>query len=341
MELNYAHYNLIFKEPAITSRSTMLCKETFFLKYIPQGDDTGALVGEVPLFRGLSAEDDAGFEQRLKQFCAGDVATSLPVDSSVAFAVESIRHQMERLRNPVTEQVRIPINGLVWMGDKRTMFNRIRTKLDAGFRCVKLKIGGIDFADELDLIKYIRGQFSPSDLELRLDANGAFNPDSALERLKWLSDHHIHSIEQPIRQGQWERMRELTEKSPIPIALDEELIGPWCCRSDEAMAALLDAVAPHYIILKPSLCGGFDVADRWIAAATKRGIGWWATSALESNIGLTAITLWLSRHNPVIPQGLGTGSLYTNNFESALHMEADELVYDPWENVSAPELEWK
>lgn len=221
------------------------------------------------------------------------------------------------------------------------MYNRICDKLNAGFRCVKLKIGGIDFSDELDLLRFIRREFSPSDLELRVDANGAFAPAEALEKLKRLSDFSLHSIEQPIRQGQWEEMRRLTESTPIPIALDEEMIGNWSNRSDEEMERLLDAIKPQYIILKPSLCGGFDAADRWIAAAEKRGIGWWATSALESNIGLTSIALWVDKYKPTIPQGLGTGALYTNNFPSSLRMEGDELVLDPSLTFEIPHLNWQ
>ena len=210
------------------------------------------------------------------------------------------------------------------MGDKRTMKNRIRQKLDAGFRCVKLKIGGIDFCDELDLLNSIRVEFPVSDIELRVDANGAFTPENAMERLERLSELDLHSIEQPIRQGQWEEMALLCSRSPIPIALDEELIG---FRSDEEKERMLDEIRPQYIILKPSLCGGFAEADKWIEIAGKRNVGWWATSALESNIGLSAIAQWVSRYSPVMPQGLGTGALYINNFPSPLRLEGDKLYH--------------
>lgn len=338
MRMNYSRYELAFREPAITSRSTMLSKETFFIKVADPALPGGAVISEVPLFRGLSVEDSPEFEQQLNEYCRSFTGVESPFCSSVAFAVDAAR---QAARRTADNPVRIPINGLVWMGDKRTMFGRIRDKLNAGFRCVKLKIGGIGFADELDLLSFIRREFRPADLELRVDANGAFTPQEALEKLKRLSDFHIHSIEQPIRQGQWEQMRRLTENTPIPIALDEELIGNWSNRTDSDMELLLDAICPQYIILKPSLCGGFMAADRWIAAAEKRNIGWWATSALESNIGLKAITLWVAGHNPIIPQGLGTGALYLNNFPSQLHMEGDEIVYDPDIVVEPPVLDWR
>ncbi|MDE7154259.1 MAG: o-succinylbenzoate synthase [Muribaculaceae bacterium] len=340
MKLDYSRYELIFREPAITSRSTMLTKETYFIKVSDPRVPGGSVVGEVPLFRGLSAEDSPQFGQLLADYCRDFTGTQSPWCSSLAFGMESARDVIARFSHPVTSTLRIPINGLVWMGDKRTMYRRIREKLDSGFRCVKLKIGGIGFADELDLLRFIRREFGSADLELRVDANGAFLPGDALEKLKRLSDFELHSIEQPIKQGQWEAMRRLTEFTPVPIALDEELIGSWNNRSDSEMAELLDAIRPQYIILKPSLCGGFDAADRWISLAHDRGIGWWATSALESNVGLTAISLWLSKYNVTMPQGLGTGALYTNNFPSALHLEGDEIVYDPSVVVTPPSLDW-
>lgn len=212
------------------------------------------------------------------------------------------------------------------MGDKHTMFQRMSEKLDQGCKCIKLKIGGIDFNEELDLLRYLRQNFDSSTVEIRLDANGAFSPENALEYLKLLSEFDIHSIEQPIRQGQWDKMSELCRLSPIPIALDEELIG---FNSDEYKQQLLDSIAPQYIILKPALCGGFSEADRWIKYAECRDIGWWATSALESNIGLSAIAQWVAQYNPQIPQGLGTGALYTNNFPSPLTLIGDKMYYNP------------
>lgn len=341
MRLEYTRYELAFREPATTSRATMLTKETYFIRVSDPAVTGGSVVSEVPLFRGLSAEDTPQFERLLADYCRDFTGSQKPWCSSLSFGIEAARDAVARLDDPVTSPLRIPINGLVWMGDKRTMYQRIRAKLDAGFRCVKLKIGGIDFADELDLLRFIRREFGSSDLELRVDANGAFSPSDALEKLKRLSDFELHSIEQPIKPGQWDAMRRLTAMTPVPIALDEELIGAWNVRPDSEMAELLDSICPQYIILKPSLCGGFDAADRWISLAQERGIGWWATSALESNVGLTAITLWLSKYNTTMPQGLGTGALYTNNFPSPLHLEGDEIVYDPSVVVEPPHLDWR
>ena len=210
------------------------------------------------------------------------------------------------------------------MGDKVTMRRRIHEKLKAGFHCVKLKIGGIDFNDELDLLSLIRKEFPPEIIELRLDANGGFTPENALDRLEHLSRFGIHSIEQPIKPGQWDSMARICRESPIPIALDEELIG---FSSDRQKSELLDAIRPHYIILKPSLCGGFREAEEWISQAVARGIGWWGTSALESNIGLEALGIWTAGLSPDMPQGLGTGALYVNNFPSPLSLEGERLYY--------------
>ena len=222
-------------------------------------------------------------------------------------------------------EVAIPINGLVWMGDFRKMRERIRGKLDEGFGCVKLKIGGIDFEDEVALLRMIRKEYGRSDLELRLDANGSFTSENAKERLARLSEYDIHSIEQPIKAGQWEAMRKIAEKSPIDIALDEELIGT---RSREEKEELLDAIRPAYVVLKPSLAGGFAHSQEWIELAKERGCGWWITSALESNIGLNALAQFVALQNPTMPQGLGTGELYVENFPSPLVRKGENLWYD-------------
>lgn len=234
----------------------------------------------------------------------------------------------------------IPINGLVWMGDKATMRARIQEKLNAGFRIIKLKIGGINFDDEVYLLREIRRSFSPEDLEIRLDANGAFTPENALRRLDTLSVFAVHSLEQPIKAGQEETMAHICAVSPIPIALDEELIG---MRTPEQCAQLLSDIRPAYIILKPSLCGGFRASDAYISIARKMNIGWWATSALESNIGLEAIGRWLTDNYTItMPQGLGTGQLYTNNIGSPLEMRGPKLFYDPAKSRGSLEnLPWR
>lgn len=294
-----------FKEPAVTSREVMTYRDTYYLHH------RDAVV-ECALFRGLGCDDRPGYEQELDQVCRmldketpEAVAAHIEQWPSIEMGVTSLSLMpVDQAAGLIPEG--IPINGLVWMGSRRQMFERIRCKLDEGFRCIKLKIGGIDFDDEMGLLAYIRSQFAPGDLELRLDANGSFTPANALQRLELLSQYEIHSLEQPIRAGQWEEMARICRLSPIPIALDEELIG--VTRRGE----LLDAIRPSYVILKPTLVG-FGGADKWIDEAKKRGIGWWATSALESNIGLCAIARWLAPKSVTMPQGLGTGELYTNN----------------------------
>ena len=216
----------------------------------------------------------------------------------------------------------IPINGLVWMGDKEFMLKQINEKLASGFSCIKIKIGGIDFDDECKLLKTIRKQFTSKEITIRLDANGAFDPDVALENLKILSDYSIHSIEQPIKQGQWENMSVLCENSPIDIALDEELIGVY--ELNEKIN-LLEVINPQFIILKPSLTGGFKMSEEWIKIAEVKNIGWWLTSALESNIGLNAIAQFTASYDGLIPQGLGTGQLYHNNITSPLKIRKGKL----------------
>ncbi|MGM9842644.1 MAG: o-succinylbenzoate synthase [Muribaculaceae bacterium] len=342
LKLSYCRYFLNFKETAITSRSSMNEKETFFIKIFDEQNPDIFGIGECPLFRGLSAEDAPDYEAVLRNFCkkasSGHKDFSAP-NSSITFGYESaISDLQNRINNTFPSQdINIPINGLIWMGDKQTMYRRICDKLNAGFRCIKLKIGGIDFEEEISLLDYIRTRFSVSDLELRLDANGAFSPDNALKRLSRLAKYGIHSIEQPIKQHQWADMQQIIRQSPIPIALDEELIGTW---DNNSRATLLDSLQPHYIILKPALCGGFDSADKWIAEAEKRNIGWWATSALESNVGLAAITIWLASHKTSMPQGLGTGALYTNNFPSPLSVVRDEIVYHHALPPVTPTLTW-
>lgn len=315
---------LRFKEPAITSRATMLEKETWIIKIQDFSNPSVFGIGEIPIFRGLSEEDTPDFEKILQEFTDGFSTENIPCLSSIRFGVESAFMDMERRKNGVMEDFSYSINGLVWMGDKHTMARRIRQKLDAGFKCVKLKIGGIDFEDELELLSYIRSKFSAESLELRVDANGAFTPENAMAKLDSLAKFNIHSIEQPIRQGQLDAMADIVRQSPVPVALDEELIG---YKSDAEKVEILERVRPHYIILKPSLCGGMEEADKWISLAKDCRIGWWATSALESNIGLCAIALWLRKYNVTMPQGLGTGELYINNFDSPLRMEGSELVY--------------
>ncbi len=218
----------------------------------------------------------------------------------------------------------IPINGLIWMGDQGFMKQQIKDKLSAGFSCIKMKIGAIDFASEIALLKSIRREFNSNEIELRVDANGAFSPKGALEKLEQLAALDLHSIEQPIKQGQWDEMAALCEKTPLPIALDEELIGVF---ASEEKKRLLHTIKPQYIIFKPSFIGGFKGTDEWIELAEDKNVDWWITSALESNLGLNGIAQYTSTKNSILPQGLGTGSLFTNNVPSPLEIEKGSIRY--------------
>lgn len=212
------------------------------------------------------------------------------------------------------------------MGNFDEMYRRIEEKMEAGFRCVKLKIGAIDFEQELKLLAHIRKHFSTESIELRVDANGAFRPEEALRKLDKLNEYGLHSIEQPIRAGQWKEMARICHSSPFPVALDEELIGINKLQQKEE---LLDIIRPQFIILKPSLHGGIKGSEEWIRLCEERRIGWWITSALESNIGLNAIAQWCATLHPQLPQGLGTGMLYTDNIDYPLHIQKDELWFHP------------
>ncbi|WP_455168946.1 o-succinylbenzoate synthase, partial [Aegicerativicinus sediminis] len=217
------------------------------------------------------------------------------------------------------------INGLIWMGDKDFMRKQIESKIEEGFRCLKLKIGAIDFEAELSLLRMIRSHFSKDDLEIRVDANGAFHSNEALDKLGKLSRFHLHSIEQPIKQGNWEAMSKLCKSTPLSIALDEELIGI----ESKDKYDLINAIQPQYIILKPTLVGGYKSSEEWIALAESKDVGWWITSALESNVGLNAIAQWTYKLNTTMPQGLGTGGLFTNNFSCPLMVKNATLHYEP------------
>jgi len=332
----WAPYRLDFRFTARTSRAAMTCKDTYLVRLTDTGTGRSA-VGECALFRGLSADDLPDYEERLAAACRRPLEPA--AESSIRFGLENALADLF----PTGEtsafergEAGIPINGLIWMGDRDEMRRRIDEKLDAGFHVLKLKIGGIDFESELALLAYIRHRYSPSTLELRLDANGSMSPDNALGRLSRLAAHSIHSIEQPLRAGQREATARLCAASPIPIALDEELIGA----TDPE--ALLDQIRPAYIILKPALCGGLSGAGHWADCAERAGIGWWATSALESNVGLYAIARWVARRGVTMPQGLGTGMLYHNNFASPLDLRGERLWADPARSLQIPDdLPWR
>lgn len=329
----YCRYVLDFKFTAITSRQAMSQKETWFLRLTDcQTGKTG--IGECALFRGLSADDTPDYEDKLRQLCdcinRGEELP--PLTSSISFGFETAVYDLANGGNRIIwptgwtdGEYGIRTNGLIWMGSEEEMSSRIAQKLDEGFKCLKLKIGGIDFEQELRLLEYIRSRFDASALELRLDANGSFSPKDALAKLERLSRYDIHSIEQPIRAGQWFAMASICRQSPIPIALDEELIGD----SDEARReSMFNIIRPAYIILKPSLCGGLKATERWIETAKAHKTGWWLTSALESNVGLNAIAQLAAKYNVKRPQGLGTGLLYHNNIPSPLTLRGEQLCYD-------------
>ena len=335
MTATYHRYILNFKQPAGTSRGILKTKETWFI-VIRDNDKTG--IGECGLLRGLSVDDVPDYEEKLKYVCANiqlgleNLYSELKHYPSIQFGLEMAFKSLHSQScfelfpsNFTAGNDAIDINGLIWMGDANFMKSQIKEKLKSGFSCLKLKIGAIDFETELSLLKSIRKEFTANDVELRVDANGAFSPDEALEKLKNLSQFHLHSIEQPIVVNQWDDMALLCQKSPIPIALDEELIGVFGTDEKES---LLKYINPQYIILKPSFIGGFQGTQSWIDEANKLYIGYWITSALESNVGLNAIAQFAYRLNLTMPQGLGTGSLFTNNFDSPLQVKNGKLHYN-------------
>lgn len=339
IKATYYKYILQFKTPSGTSRGILKTKETWFL-YLSKEGKFG--VGECGLFRGLSIDDRPDYEDKLKWVC-NNIELGLDILLAKTIHFPSIQIGLEQaflslqstspyklfVSNFTESNKAIDINGLIWMGDREFMNDQIKEKIAQGFRCLKMKIGAIDFATEIQLLASIRKEFSINDIELRVDANGAFKPSEALEKLKILSNYDLHSIEQPIRQGHYQEMALLCEETPLPIALDEELIGVFDVTKRTKM---LQIIKPQYIILKPSLVGGFKESLEWIELAKKSGIGWWVTSALESNIGLNAIAQWTATLKSSMPQGLGTGGLFTNNFDSPLEVYKGGLYYNKNKN---------
>jgi o-succinylbenzoate synthase len=335
LKATFQKYILNFKRPSGTSRGVLKTKETWFV-ILTQKDKLG--IGECGILRTLSVDDRPDYEEKLKWACQ-NIELGLEYLLKELYEFPSIQFGLEQAFLSLNSQSifelfpseftkgkkEIPINGLVWMGDEEFMKRQIKEKLTAGFSCIKMKIGAIDFDAEIDLLKSIRKEFSSKEIELRVDANGGFTPENALEKLKRLSALEIHSIEQPIKQGQFEQMAILCSKTPLPIALDEELIGVYSVTKKQE---LLQMVQPQYIILKPSLVGGFKGSNEWIDIAEKKNIAWWITSALESNVGLNAISQWTYTLNNKMPQGLGTGGLYTNNFDSPLEINKGSLQYN-------------
>jgi len=332
MTAKYFQYLLEFKRPSGTSRGVLLEKETFILE-IFQDDKKG--VGECAVFRGLSFDDRPDYEEKLKWLCENISSDSeflkqeLEEFPSIWFGYEQALLNLKNGDNlyfpsEFTEgNTPITINGLIWMGDIGFMEEQIQEKLEQGFHCIKLKIG-VDWKSEHEILQKLRQKFTKDQLELRVDANGGFTKDEAKIVLQQLADLHIHSIEQPIKAGNWNDMAELCAETSTPIALDEELIG---IINFNKKKELLEVIKPQYIILKPALVGGFSGSDEWISLVEQQDIGWWITSALESNIGLNAIAQYTFTKKNQMPQGLGTGSLFTNNFKSCLELNGEKLFY--------------
>ncbi|WP_062058060.1 o-succinylbenzoate synthase [Aquimarina longa] len=335
MNAKYYKHILKFKRPSGTSRGVLKTKETWFIVIFDQ-DKKG--IGECGILRTLSIDDRPDYEEKLKWTCENihlgvdklwDELIAFP---SIQFGVEMAFKSLDSVSpfllfpsNFTEGKKSIAINGLIWMGDKEFMRVQIADKLNEGFNCIKMKIGAIDFKTELELLSYIRSQFSSDIVELRVDANGAFTSEDAISKLKSLSAYDLHSIEQPIRQGQYVEMTKLCKNTPLPIALDEELIGVFNVTDKKK---LLQTIQPQFIILKPSLIGGFKGTKEWIDIAESLDIGWWITSALESNVGLNAIAQYTYTLQNEMPQGLGTGGLYTNNYDSPLLVRQGSLIYD-------------
>ena len=330
MKADWVKYPLKFKVPAQTSRDTLTHKDSWFI-IIEEGNNFG--IGEAGIIPGLSIDDPNTIEQVLEDCC--NHISEIKIENykrypSVQFAIETALMSLAS-KDPFVLFANdfmkggssIEINGLVWMGDADYMKDQIIEKINNGFDCIKLKIGSLDFEQELSILKFIRKEFSEKDIQIRLDANGAFDVNSVLDKLNRLSQFHIHSVEQPIGAGQLDRMQSICNDSPIAIALDEELIG---ISSDE-IDSLLSFIKPQYIVLKPSLIGGLIKTERFINAASNLNIDWWVTSALESNIGLNAISQWVYNFDVALPQGLGTGQLYENNPQSPLYLFKNQLKY--------------
>lgn len=351
MRLQFAPYVLKFKHPAGTSRGVMTEKLTAFLRIFDENNPEVFGIGEAAIFEGLSPEANDRYFYKVMELVA-NIRLGKPTDlsrfPSLQFGFEQAIRDFasggQRLYFPsqfTAGLSSIEINGLIWMDDFDRMMQSINDKLQAGFKCIKLKIGAIDWRQEVNMIEYIRSRYDEKQVEIRVDANGAFTMDNALPRLKRLADLGVHSIEQPIPAGNPMLMRFLCDVSPLPIALDEELIGKF---TPEDKARMLDEIQPKYIVIKPALTGGFSGAEEWIALAEERGIDWWITSALESNVGLNALAQWVATLAQTRPQGLGTGGLYTNNFDSPIVLNHDRLTYNPnftAESISFAELDWR
>lgn len=339
LKARYRKHTLHFQLPAGTSRGVLLQRDAFYL-LIQDTEKPGITgIGECGIIPGLSLDDRPQFEAAVQKCCHlinnGQYPdpTWLDLWPSIRFALETAEKDMDTggkrffYDNGFTQNSQpIPINGLIWMGEADEMLRQINGKVNSGFSVLKMKVGAIDFEKEVELIQHIRQHYPPNQITIRLDANGAFEYAEALKKLDILAAFNIHSIEQPIKAGHPTKMAEICHHSPIPVALDEELIG---ITDKDEMEKLLNLIRPQFIILKPSLLGGFIKSEEWVHQAENHGAGWWITSALESNIGLNVIAQWTATLQNPLPQGLGTGSLYTNNIPSPLQVENGFLHFKP------------
>lgn len=339
---------LKFRFEAGTSRGALTEKETWFIKAYAENQSQVFGLGEASPLKGLSEDYSADYQELLSNTLKQIGALEFPEGQTeiLDFLAEYIPSHLPSVRfglemalldliNGGTHKIfetdfyqgsyRMPINGLIWMGDEAFMQQQIEEKLKAGFNTIKMKVGAINFDQELELLEGIRKEYSANDITLRVDANGAFTPEDAASKLEQLASLEIHSIEQPIKAGQHEAMAELCATGILPIALDEELIG---IHDYSAKESILKSIKPQYIILKPSLVGGMKSCQEWIEIAEGLNIGWWMTSMLESNVGLNAIAQFTAQYKPTLPQGLGTGQLYHNNIDSPLEIRKGELLYN-------------
>lgn len=330
MNASFCSYKLNFKMPSGTSRGLLKEKESFFI-CIKEGENFG--LGEVGLLRGLSMDDVPNIEKQILWTCnhiylgLDELYLANKEFPSIQFALEQafshLIHGFDHFSNSFSQgQDALNINGLIWMGDVDFMQEQVAKRLSEGFKTLKMKVGAVAWEEEKSILSALRKQFGPEELELRVDANGAFSLRKAVEISQYLNEIHVHSIEQPLRAGENQELAKAAMQMHIPIALDESLIGVVSRRDKEK---LLDTVQPQYIILKPSFIGGWKGSDEWVKLAEEREIGWWATSALESTIGLNAIAQWAYSKNNKKPQGLGTGSLYTNNIPGPFKVEMGQL----------------
>lgn len=329
-------HELKFKVPAKTSRNTFTTR-TIFLITLNDIQTGKQGIGEASPLSLLSLDDVPNYqlilEKKLDEFCQVGSLDQLSLETypSIRFGIETALLNMSADSEGVifnsdftARKKAIPVNGLVWMNDSPTMYKEAIEKIRAGFNVIKIKVGALDFDEECRLLEKIRKQFSAFKITLRVDANGAFDAGDALEKLNELKRFELHSIEQPIAAGQWDWMQKICAESPVDIALDEELIGVNVFEQADKM---IKHIKPSYLILKPNLIGGLSISDQWITFAHKHHVGWWATSALESNVGLNAIAQWVSTYQNPLHQGLGTGSLFSNNFSSRLKMEEGHMRY--------------